>query len=53
MIRNNLVNRGSMPHYYIWFQYGDSYGGNEASSRSNFKVVNNIEESIHMYTETS
>lgn len=46
--------RGFMPQYYIWFQHGEGYGGNEASSiNSNFEVVGNIEEPIHVHTETS
>ena len=35
----HLINKGFMPHYYIWFQHGECYNyGNEvSSSNSNFQ----------------
>lgn len=40
---------------YTLLQYGESYGGNEASliCNSNFQVVGNIEKRIHMHIKTS
>ena len=41
----HLVNRGFTPHYYIWYQHGEGYGGNEASSSNNhFEDPGNNEE---------
>ena len=50
----HLVNRGFTPQYYIWYQHGESYGGNEAScSNNNFEDVGNNEEPNHLHNEYS
>lgn len=32
----HLLNRGFTPHYYVWFQHGEGYGGEGASSSNNY-----------------
>ena len=48
----HLVNRGFTPQYYIWYQHGEGYGGNEASSsNNNFEDGHHSEEPNHLHNE--
>ena len=46
----HLVNRGFTPQYYIWYQHGEGYRGNEASSsNNNFEDAHHNEEPNHLH----
>ncbi|WZZ77300.1 hypothetical protein YC2023_097872 [Brassica napus] len=48
----HLVNIRFTPQYYIWYQHGEGYGGNEASSsNNNFEDAHHNEESNHLHNE--
>ena len=49
---NHLENIGFTPQYYIWYQHGEGYGGNEASSsNANFEDAHHNEELNHVHNE--
>ena len=48
----STINIWFTPHYYIWYQHEEGYGGNEDSiNNNNFEDVGNNEEPNHLHNE--
>lgn len=44
MVWSHLLNRGFMPHYYVWYNHGEGHHSSNAGSSSNYRGVD-IDES--------